>query len=65
MKGVNDWNLKTLNNKREMEELKESTICNISVISRIQNTEFTAWKVKVLTYKHTIFYVARTHIIIY
>ena len=43
MNGVNDWSLKTLNNKGELGELKESTIYNISVISRIQNTEFTAW----------------------
>ena len=41
--GVKNWSLKTLNNKGELGELKESTIYNISVISRIQNTEFTAW----------------------
>ena len=43
VKGVKDWSLQTLSNKRELGELKESTIYNISVISRIQNTEFTAW----------------------
>ena len=43
MNGVKDWSLQILNNKRELGELKESTIYNISVILRVQNTDFTAW----------------------